>query len=178
MYFKNIILFVLLYFSNQAVAKLVATPQDILKTYCPQDCSIEEKNILLTEDEVKKVSKLAQQLVHDKIFKFYLVKKKNKDFAWAGLVTQKIRAKDMTALYIIQSPGLIDAIEMVAFYESPEYMPQKTWLQNFKGKNDSQNLAIRGGIPNISGATLSAESVATSAALILAIWKVKFGALK
>ena len=76
---------------------------------------------------------------------------------------------------MITPKGEISAIEIVAFNEPPEYMPQHSYLDQFQGKNADDTLRVGKDIPTISGATLSARNVTDGARLALAVFGAVIG---
>jgi Na+-translocating ferredoxin:NAD+ oxidoreductase RnfG subunit len=60
-----------------------------------------------------------------------------------------------------------------------EYLPEKNWFENFKGKSlDNDGLKLRTGIPNVSGATLTSRAITDRARLAVAIIKTLFSEKK
>lgn len=157
-----------------AQAKLLVKPEEALKSAFGPSATVHKKNILLNADEVKKAQKLAHEPIKDHVFTFYVIKDKDKLRGYAGLLTKEVRTKDETSLFILSPQGQLKSIEVIAFYEPPEYIPKDSWFKSFKGKDLRSKFTLGGDIPTLSGATMSAEALTDSAKIILAVWKVKF----
>ena len=176
MYFKitRSIPFLLLFGFCQSVhGRLLATPDQILQSQYPGH-KVEIKNVLLSTDEYVEAKKQAQRHFKDRLFRFYVVRNAKGQFAAAaGLLTRRVRTKDETALYVVSREGKLRYVEIVAFYEPPEYMPKKKWLSEFKAKSIQSAIKIKNDIPKISGATLTAQAISDSARIVLSVWELK-----
>ncbi|MCS7084000.1 MAG: FMN-binding protein, partial [Aquificaceae bacterium] len=104
-----------------------------------------------------------------------LVKKGGQIVAYAFVDIHRVRTQPEVILYCIRPDGKIDVIEVLAFYEPPEYSPEDKWLALFVGKQlEKDNLRLRKDIPNISGSTLTARAITDNARKVLALWQVLF----
>lgn len=156
-----------------ARAEMIADPQALIQSRF-QDATVANQNILLSPEETKRVQDLVGHPVEDKIFSFFVAKRKNHVVGYAGLATRKVRSKDQTALYFISKSGELESIELVAFYEPPEYTPKREWLKGFSGQKDPKAMKLGGQVRVVSGATLTAQSFMESARIILAVWRERF----
>jgi len=165
---------VLMLTQASAFGQLLLKPADAIKAAYPTATSSKKQAILLTNAQASKVQKLTKKKLKSKIFTFYLIKKDKKVVSYAGLYTNKVRSKTGTYIVFINPNGKIDSIEIVAFNEPPEYIPKKRWLKLFNEKTINDNIKVKESIPNLSGATMSANSTSDTAKLMLAVWKVKY----
>jgi len=134
-------------------AKLLVTPFDALHAVYGNDVEIEKKNVLLTVEKAERVYKQAQMKKGSKIFRTYTVTKEGKPLAYAILISRVVRTKDAAVLYMISPEGVIDAVEVIAFNEPPEYTPTKAYVEQFKGKSSKDTLRVGKDIPTVTGAT-------------------------
>jgi hypothetical protein len=160
--------------SASLYGQLLLKPVDAIKAAYPASTSSKKNSILLTKAQASTVQKLIKKKLKSKIFTFYIIKQDKKVIAFAGLYTNKVRSKTGTYITFITPEGKINAIEVVAFNEPPEYIPKKRWLKLFNDKTISDNIKVKESIPNLSGATLSATSASDTAKLMLAVWEVKY----
>lgn len=156
-----------------ARAEMLNDPQDLLKSHFP-GADIENQNVLLTPEEAQKVQAAVGAPVGDKVYVFFVAKRRDRIVGYAGLTTRKVRSKDQTALYFVSPAGKLESIELVAFYEPPEYRPKKEWLDGFAGQQDPKTMKLGGQVRALSGATLTAQSFMDSAKIILAVWRERF----
>lgn len=69
--------------------------------------------------------------------------------------------------------GKVLGIEVIAYYEPPEYLPQKKWLELFKGKKRDESLRLGQDIPIVTGATMTTEAMTEAVRIVRAVWEVK-----
>jgi len=155
-------------------AKLLVTPFDALHAVYGEEVQIEKKNVLLTIDKAEAVYKKAEMKTGSKIFRTFTVIKEGRPVAYAILVSRVVRTKDAAILYMISPEGVIDAVEVIAFNEPPEYTPSKQYIGQFKGKSSKDTLRVGKDIPTVTGATMGARNVTDGARLALAVFEMLF----
>ncbi len=161
-------------FITSLQAKLLVTPFDALHAVYGSDVEIEKKNVLLTVEKAERVYKQAEMKKGSKIFRTYTVTKEGKPIAYAILISRVVRTKDAAVLYMISPEGVIDAVEVIAFNEPPEYTPSKQYVDQFKGKTSKDTLRVGKDIPTVTGATMGARNVTDGARLALAVFELLF----
>ena len=157
-------------------AKLLISPFDALHAVYGKEVKIEKKNVLLTIDKAEIVYKQAKMKKGSKIFRTYRITKDNKPVAYGVLISRVVRSKDAAILYMISPEGVIDAVEVIAFNEPPEFTPSKSYVDQFKGKTANDTLRVGKDIPTVTGATMGARNVTDGARLALAVFDMLFKA--
>jgi len=155
-------------------AKLLISPFDALHATYGKDVKIEKKNVLLSIAKAEKVYKQAQMKKGSKIFRTFKVKKDGKIIAYAILISRTVRTKDAAILYMISPKGVIEAVEVIAFNEPPEFTPSKQYISQFKGKTKQDTLRVGKDIPTVTGATMGARNVTDGARLALSVFQLLF----
>ncbi len=155
-------------------AKLLISPFDALHAVYGKEVKIEKKNVLLTIDKAEIVYKQAKMKKGSKIFRTYRITKDNKPVAYGVLISRVVRSKDAAILYMISPEGVIDAVEVIAFNEPPEFTPSKSYVDQFKGKSTKDTLRVGKDIPTVTGATMGARNVTDGARLALAVFDMLF----
>lgn len=159
LYFKMqrlLFLGVLLYSTLQA--QVLISPIDAMKESFSPEATISKKNILLSGSEYKQVQQSAKIKLNTKIYRIFSAKVEDTILGYGVLVNKKVRSKNAVVLYIIEGDKL-SSIEVIAFNEPLEYVPSKTWKEQFNNIPVSKNLQLNRDIPTITGATLSARSI-------------------
>lgn len=169
--------FLLIFFlmTAAAAANLLIAPSQAMQHAFGTQCKVTKKNILLTSSQAAAAGKTAQVKLETKIYRTYTAELDGKTVGYGILITRKVRQKDAAVLYMMTPDGTIKSIEIIAFNEPPEYMPQSAYLKQFEGKKESRGLRVGKEIPTISGATLSARNITDGARLALAVFRVTFG---
>ncbi|MCK9374199.1 MAG: FMN-binding protein [Sulfuricurvum sp.] len=131
--------------------------------------SVEQHNIILSEEQLQQLSKTSQQSIDTKLYRLYIAKNDTKTVGFGVLLNKKVRTKTAISLYLIGTDGKIKSIEIVAFNEPIEYLPTKTWLEGFDAKSTANTLRLNQDIPTVSGATLSARAITDGSRIALAL---------
>lgn len=151
-------------------AKVFYKKNEALKLAFPDADKIERKTLFLKEDEIKQIQQTSKTKVDSRMVVYYLGKQQEKVSGYAFFETNTVRTMPATVMVVLTPTGSVKFVEVLAFYEPPDYLPPKNWLNLFKSKSLEDNLHVKKGIPNISGASLTANSVAVSVRRTLGIF--------
>ncbi len=169
---KRIVLAVLLIAGVQmAEAKVNTKVEQAVKGSFAKVDTIEPKRLILTKAQLAKVQKAAKAKLETKVYRYYLFKSGGTVVGYGVLIARKVRTKKATVLYAFTPEGILKFAEIMAFGEPPEYIPNDTWMGQFKEKSANAPLKIGGDVPTISGATLSARSITDGARVARAIFQ-------
>ena len=152
-------LVLLLLLCTSLVEALIIMPEKAMQTEF-NSATISKKSMILTKKEHLAVQKEAKTAMKSKLFRVYFAKDKGIGI----LLTQRVRSKSCAVLYMMDTNGVVQNIEIIAFNEPKEYMPSGQWLDELKTNPN---------INSITGATLSASALMRASKLASAIWKVK-----
>lgn len=156
-------------------AKEIRRPEQALSQIYPGS-QIEVRNIVLTKEQLEEVQRLSGVKMESRLASWYLVKRGGQLIAYAYVDMHRVRTHPEVVLYTIKPDGRLDVVEVLAFYEPLEYMPEDNWLRLFAGKQLQKDpIRLRKDIPNITGATLTARAITDNARKVLALWQVLFG---
>ena len=161
--------------ANAAFSAPLISPIDAMRHAFGEDVTVTKKNTLLSKAQASAVTKRAAMRLETKIYRIYKAAEGGKAVGYGILVTRKVRQKDAAVLYMMTPSGVIKTIEIIAFNEPPEYMPQSGYLAQFGGKDANATLRVGKDIPTLSGATLSARNVTDGARLALAVFETVIG---
>lgn len=166
---------VLLLFIAFSYGKEFKRPEQALSQIYPGS-QIEVRNIVLTKEQQEQVQKLSGVKMDTRLTSWYIVKRGGQVIAYGYADTHRVRTHPELVLYTITPEGKIDVVEVLAFYEPLEYMPEDQWLRLFAGKHLQKDpIRLRKDIPNITGATLTARAITDNARKVLALWQILFG---
>ncbi len=175
---KCFILLLILITLSLAGSREFKKPEQALAQIYPGS-QIEVKNIALTKEQIEQVEKLSGVKLRDRLVSWYIVKKAGQIVAYGYVDVHTVRTHSEVVLYTIKPNGSIDVIEVLAFNEPLEYMPEEEWLRLFAGKSLSKDsIRLKRDIPNITGATLTARAITDNTRKVLALWQVLFGGSK
>jgi len=150
-------------------AQILLSPIESMKESFGADSQVSKKNILLSNAKAQKIQKAAQLKLDTKIYRVYSAKKDEKTLGYGILINRKVRSKNAVILYIIKNATLV-SMNIIAFNEPLEYVPSKTWKEQFTNTPTSKYLQLNRDIPTITGATLSARSITEGSRLAFALY--------
>ena len=122
----------LFFLTSLYASGFIKKPTDAVAQHFP-NAKISKKSVLLTKKEFANIVTLSKIKPKSKIFTYYLIEASNQK-QHAVQFTTHVRSKNMTALVFIDEKGVVGDIELLAFYEPPEYQPPQKWLGTFKDK--------------------------------------------
>ncbi len=129
---------------------------------------IEQRTLALAVADQKSVSAMAHAQCESRLVTAY-VAWRGDTLAGAAYTDRRVVRTREALLFVAVAPDTtVQRIEVLAFFEPPDYRPAARWLTLFKGKKLDARLAPGDAIPNLSGATLTSRAVAESARLALA----------
>ncbi len=145
------------------------TKDEALKTYFP-GMTVERSTAFLTETERTTIQQKARSKVESKVLTYYVARKDGKVAGTVFFETQTIRTMPATIMVVIDPDTTVRAVEMLAFYEPPDYRPSDRWIRQFAGRSFNEDLYLKRGIHAISGATLTAQVVTDGVRRLLATY--------
>ncbi len=155
----------------RSYSKVYVTKDQILKEVFRDADRVEQIQVFLTDEQIKRVKSLSGLKPDSRIYIFYKAIKGKDVYAYAAIDTHWLRTKTETVLYVIEPDGRLKLAEVLAFFEPTDYKPSKKWVDLFKGKKlESARLGRE--IPVITGATITSYEFTKALRKILAIFEV------
>ena len=143
-----------------------SVPQELMHRHFPRS-QIEQRTVYVTNE-------LRDQLVREigaqpsaRRYAFYLARAGGRTLGCGVLDTHIVRTKQQSLFIILDASGDVLQIEQLAFHEPGEYRAPLRWLALLRGKRVSSPLRPGVDLPAITGATMTAASVARSVKTIL-----------
>ncbi len=153
------------------VAQVHLTKEQALRQYFPETAP-ERRTLFLTDEQVGRIQTRARTKVESKLVTYYVGRGSSRTSGYAFFETQIVRTMPETFLVVVNPDSTVRAVEILAFYEPEDYLPPKRWLAVFDHKSLADDLWLKRGVPNIVGATLSAQSLTEGVRRILAIYEI------
>jgi len=76
-------------------------------------------------------------------------------------------------MVVVSPEARLQRVEILAFYEPEEYLPNKRWFNQFHGKVLNEGLWPKREISAVSGATLSVNGITSEVRKVLSIFSLK-----
>ena len=175
---KTLILITLVFFlqgTGDASAKVFLTKSKALELVFPEADEIEKRHAFLTERQAESIRRMAKAEVDSRLYTFYVAKSSGKETGYAVIDTHTLRTLTETVMFVINPDGTLRHAEILAFFEPTDYMPSGKWIDLFSGKTKMDKMKVGKGVPNITGATISARSFSQATRRVLAVYRVMFG---
>ncbi len=150
-------------------AQVYMTKDEALRRAFPKATAIDRKTLFLTDQQVKGVESSARAKIESKVITYYVGMNGKSVIGHAFFETHVVRTMPETFFLVIGPDGVIQTVEILAFYEPEDYLPPKRWLELFRNRILNDDLWVKRGIQAISGATLSANAITAGVRRMLAI---------
>lgn len=129
---------------------------------------IESRTLPLSAAEQQQVSQRAHARCETRLVTAY-VAWRGDTLAGAAYTDRRVVRTREALLFVAVAPDTtIARVDVLAFFEPPDYRPAPRWLARFMGQRQDVRLAPGAVVPALSGATLTARAVTESARLALA----------
>lgn len=155
--------------TNDVAAATYMTKDQALELAFPTADQIETLNLFLTPEQLAQVGRTTGTQSESALYTFYVGKCDEVVLGYAAIESSRVRTLPQTMLVVIAPDGTVQRAEVLAFFEPPEYQPSARWLQQFFGVFLTPDLRVGSQIQGLTGATLSAQSVARQVRKTLAM---------
>ena len=132
----------------------------------------ERRMATLTEEQRQAAEKLAQARVQQREWTYYVAVSSAGETTYAYFETHVVRTMPETFMAVLDGTGKLRFVELLAFHEPEDYRPPKRWLRRFDGRPLDDDLLVRRGIRNITGASLTSRALTDGVRRILAVHAV------
>lgn len=149
-----------------ARARVLLSQKDALAIAFP-DAVPERRTAFLTDAQAKAVETAARSRLPSKVWTYYVA-----GSTTAYFESHLVRTMNETVMIVVGAGGEARFVEVLSFAEPDEYMASKRWLGQLSGRGLDDELALRRGLRNIAGASLTAEAVTRSVRRALAVHRV------
>ncbi len=151
--------------------KVYLTLEEALQLAFPE-CEIEHTTIFLTKEQRKEANRLAKLDVETSLVHVYSATREGQLVGRAYFDAHKVRTLKQAIMIVVDLRDRIQRLELLAFAEPDEYVPNASWYAQFKGRKLDEDLSLDRGIRGVTGATLTAHATTNAARRILALHAV------
>lgn len=154
-----------------AVSQEVVTQEEALRLAFPGATSIERRTAFLDDQQLAVARRGAGSGVEIKpgVVVHYVARRGDRPLGVAYFDSHRVRTLAEVLMIVVSPGGAVDRIEILRFSEPPEYRAPEKWLELFEGEALTEQLAVRRGIPNITGASLTSRAVTGAVRRVLAL---------
>lgn len=159
---------------------LVATPavaqrltQDEALRLAFPGAEVERRTAFLTPSQLEAVQARAGRgtAPPPSVVTYYVATKDGGPAGTAYFDAHRVRTLSEVLMIVIAPGGTVRRVEVLRFDEPPDYRPPAGWLALLAGR-PLAGLSLRGGVPPLAGATLTADAVTAATRRALALHAV------
>lgn len=150
------------------------TQEEALGLAFPPPAAIERRTAYLDESELDRAEALAGPgvRVESSVITHYVGMMDGEAIGVAYFDAHRVRTLPEVLMVVVSPNGRVQRIEVLKFSEPPEYRPPDGWLEQFSGEALSDEVSLKGGIVNMTGATLTSEAATGAIRRVLALHEV------
>lgn len=137
-----------------------------------EDCKIERKVEVLDHDARKRIEKLSGSAQERGIAYAYTASKEGKYVGTAYFDVHRVRTMRQVLMVVVDPAGKVRRVELLAFAEPAQFIPNSRWYGQFVGKALDETLSLKRDIKGVTGATLTARATTQAVRRVLAIHAV------
>lgn len=148
--------------------------QEALRLAFPEPATIERRTAFLDEERLSRARELAGPgvEVNQRVVTYYVGTNGDVPLGVAYFDAHRVRTLPEVLMIVVTPDGRVERIEILKFAEPPDYIVPASWLGQFYGRQLSDELAVKGAIVNMTGATLTSRAVTWATRRVLALHDV------
>lgn len=155
-----------------ARARVLLSQKDALALAFPDGTKVERRTAFLTDEQAAAAEKDAGTKIDSKVWTYYVGNSTSGAAGTAYFESHKVRTMNEAFMVVVNPDATVRFIEILSFAEPDEYLAPKNWLGQFAGKPLNDDLMMRRGLRNITGASITSDAVTRGVRRILAVHRV------
>lgn len=155
-----------------AGARVLLSQKDALALVFPEGTKVERKTAFLTDAQAAAAEKDAGTKIDSKVWTYYVGTSSAGAAGTAYFESHKVRTMNEAFMVVVNADSTVRFVEILSFAEPDEYRAPKKWLAQFEGKPLSEDLMLRRGLRNITGASITSDAVTRGVRRVLAVHRV------
>ncbi len=158
--------------AGAAQAKVFHSRSEALELAFPEADRVLDETILLDDEQLERVQKLARSDFESRIVRVYRGFREEKLLGYAFIDVFNVRTLSEALLVVLSPQGTVRALRVLAFHEPLEYMPTERWYEQFVDASLARVLRVGRDVHGVVGATLSARATTRAVRRALAFYEV------
>lgn len=150
-----------------AAGGVLLTREEALELAFP-GCEVDRETQYLTRDERRRAADLAGAKVNSRL----VVRYRSDCGGVAYFDVHRVRTLAETVMVVVDSEGRVARLEVMSFFEPEEYIPRRSWYDQFLRLRLDSRLRLKRSIHAVTGATLTARATTDAVRRILALDQV------
>ncbi len=138
----------------------------------PGGPTVERRTAYLSAEQVERAQEAGHVKIDSRVWSYYVGIGSQGVAGYAYFETHRVRTMPETFMAVLEPSGALRFVELLAFLEPDDYLPRPRWLGQFRGKVLDDELLVRRGIRNITGASLTSQALTDGVRRVLAVHSV------
>lgn len=145
------------------------TNEEALNIAFPEADRIEERTVIIREEQKERIQSLAKVEKNSGTFTYYEGIKENETIGYAVITNASGKFSYITFMVVVDPKGRIEMVEVLVYWELyGAEIRQNRFLQQFRGKTINDPLRLNSDIDAVTGATISSRAMTNGIKEILA----------
>jgi len=157
-----------------ATAQVFMSQEEALRLAFPAPATIERETAYLTDADLARARALAGERVgvEQSIVTYYVGRRGGAAAGVAYFDVHRVRTLPEVLMIVVGPDGRVQRVEVIKFTEPPDYLAPEGWLAQFRNRHLDNRVSTKGGIVNMTGATLTSNAVIDAVRRVLALHQV------
>ena len=151
---------------------MLLSQKDALALAFPAGTKVERRTAFLTDEQAAAAEKAAGSKLDSKIWTYYVGTSSSGPAGTAYFESHKVRTMNEAFMVVVNPDATVRFVEILSFAEPDEYLAPKKWLSQFERKALDDDLMIRRGLRNNTGASITSDVVTRGVRRVLAVHQV------
>lgn len=157
-----------------AVGQTLMTQEEALAAAFPAPAAVERRTAFLTDAQLERAGRLAGPgtKIEQSVVTYYVAARDGEPAGVAYFDAHRVRTLAEVVMVVVTPDGRVGRVDVLKFMEPPEYRAPAGWLEQLDGRPLDDDLSLKGGILNLTGATLTARAMVGAVRRVLALHAV------
>lgn len=162
------------FFPREAGAQVLLSQQEALRLAFPSATRIERRTAYLSEKQLQAARQLAGRgvPVEGGVVTYYVGLRGAAPLGVAYFDVHRVRTLPEVAMVVVAPDERVERVEILKFAEPPQYKAPEGWIDQLEGRALDARLSLKGGVPNMTGATLTSAALVNASRRVLALHRV------
>jgi hypothetical protein len=150
------------------------TQDEALALAFPDAVEVERVTAYLDDAQLARAAALAGPGVEVRsgVVTYYVARGPGGPLGVAYFDAHRVRTLPEVLMVVVTPEATVQRVETVSFREPPEYQAPEGWLALMADRGLDDDLSLKGSLPNLTGATLTAQAAAGAVRRVLALHSV------
>ncbi|MEK7858674.1 MAG: FMN-binding protein [Elusimicrobiota bacterium] len=166
------VLVLLLLGARPVLGRVLMTQKDALALAFPAGVKVDRRTAYLDAEQLKAAEADGRVKIGSKVWSYYVGTSSAGVLGYAYFDTHVVRTMPETFMAVLEPGGAVRFVELLSFQEPDDYLPSERWLKQFQGKELKDDLLVHRAIRNMTGASLTSETLSSGVRRILAVHAV------